>query len=119
MASILGVAIVVELLAIVVLVGIVGVFGPSDPGEAEAYAQRLGAWVGPLAGFVLTLGGAWLIARSQAERHVVYGLVLGATVAAIDIILLLESGADFEPVFVLSNIGRLVAGGVGGWLASR
>jgi hypothetical protein len=112
-------AIVIEALAILALVGLVALFGPSDPEAAQAYAQRLGYWVGPTAGFVLCVAGGWLIARQLPARHVLNGLVLGALVAAIDVVLLLVSRAEFQLIFVFANLGRLVAGAVGGWLASR
>ncbi len=118
-ARILGLAIAVEALTIILLVVIVMAFGPSEAAEAEAFAQRHGQWVGPVGGFAFTLGGAWVASRRLTERHVATGLLLGATVATVDIILLLESSADFEVVFVVSNLGRLVAGALGGWLASR
>jgi hypothetical protein len=47
------------------------------------------------------------------------GLVLGLAVAGIDIGLLVVSGAAFQPIFALSNIGRVIAGSAGGWIARR
>ena len=112
-------AIAVEVLAVLVLVMLVVLFGPSDPTAAEAYAERLGYWVGPIAGFLLCLLGGWWVAKGLSGSHVLNGLVLGATVAAIDIAILLVSGAEFHPVFAVSNIGRVVAGSLGGWFAGR
>ena len=54
---ILVLAVVIEALAILALVLMVAApLGPSDPDAAQAYAERLGTWVGPIAGFVLCLG---------------------------------------------------------------
>lgn len=112
-------AIVIEAIAVLILVLLVAMFGPSDPDAAPAFARRLGYWVGPTAGFVLCIGGGWLVARNLNSGQVTSGLILGATVAAIDVLLLVGGGAEFEPIFVFSNLGRLAAGSVGGWLAGR
>lgn len=115
----LAVAVCIEVLAVLVLVVLVATLGPSDADAAQAYAVRLGTWVGPIAGFVLCLAGGWLVARDLSRGHVPSGFLLGAVVAAIDISILVAGGAPFQPVFVLSNLGRLVAGSMGGWLARR
>lgn len=112
-------AIAVEFSAILVLVLLVALFGPSDQEGAQVFAELLGYWVGPIAGFVFTVTGGWLVARNLTAHQVMNGLVLGATVAAIDIAILVASGAEFQIIFVLSNIGRLVAGSLGGWLAIK
>lgn len=116
---ILIIAIAVEAIAIIGLVVVVALLGPSDPAAAQAYAERVGYWFGPVAGLVLCIAGGWFAARRLSERHLFNGLVLGATVAAIDIALLLVSGAAFQLIFAVSNVGRLVGGTVGGWLAGR
>ena len=116
---ILVAAIAVEVLAILVLVVLVALAGPADPEAAEAYAKRLGFWVGPIAGFVLCMIGGWWVARGLAKAQVPNGLVLGLVAAAIDVAILLASGSEFHPVFVISNIGRIVAGTLGGLLAAR
>lgn len=112
-------AIAVEVLTVLVLVVLVAVFGPSDPDQSPAYAERLGYWVGPIGGFVFCLLGGWWLARGAGSSAVRIGLLLGTAVAAIDTSILVASGADFEWIFVVSNIGRVVAGGLGGWLAGR
>ena len=112
-------AVAIESAAVLVLVLIVALLGPADPAEAAAYAERLGYWVGPLAGFALCLGGGWLAARGLEEGHVRRGLLLGAMVAAIDVVILVASGSGFQLIFVVSNSGRLVAGALGGLVARR
>ena len=116
---ILAVAILAEILAVLTLVVIVTLFGPSEQAAAQAYAERLGFWVGPIAGFLFTLIGGWWVARSLANSRLLNGFVLGVVVAGIDISILVLSGADFMPVFAISNIGRIIAGSLGGWLAGR
>lgn len=116
---ILIIAVAVEILAILVLVGLVAILGPSNPDAARAYAERLGYWVGPIAGFVFCVIGGWLAAKNLNKHQVLNGLVLGAVVAAIDVALLLAGGAAFQPIFAISNIGRLIAGSMGGWAAAK
>jgi len=114
---IIALAVVIEALAILLLVAIVAVFGPRESAAAQAYAQRLGYWVGPIAGFALCLGGGWLIGRKLPSHQLLNGLALGTVVAAIDVALLIASGASMQTIFVVSNLGRVIAGSIGGWLA--
>ena len=116
---ILVVAILAETLAVLTLVLAVALFGPSEPSAAQAYAERIGLWVGPIAGFLMTLAGGWWVAKDLANFQLRNGFVLGLVVAMIDISILLLSGADFQLIFAISNIGRVVAGSLGGWLADQ
>ncbi len=116
---ILIVAVAAEVAAVLILVLAVAIFGPRDPEGAAQYAQSLGMWLGPIAGFVMCVIGGWFVSKNLAEKHVLNGFVLGAAVAAIDVTILVAGGAEFQMVFVVSNIGRVVAGTLGGWLASR
>jgi hypothetical protein len=81
-------------------------------------AQRLGLWVGPIGGFLLcTLAGWWVARRaSDPERN---GLRLGVTVAVLDLVLLVVSGAPLGALMILSVIGRVAGGYAGGWWARR
>jgi len=108
-----------EVLAVLALVLLVALFGPADGVAAQAYAERLGYWVGPIAGFGFCLLGGFWVARGLHTAQVPNGLVLGCVVAGIDIGILVVSGAAFQPVFAVSNIGRVIAGSVGGWIARR
>lgn len=112
-------AIAAEVLAVLALVLLVMLFGPRESAAAQAYAERLGYWVGPIAGFGSCLAGGWWVARGAASSRVLNGLVLGIVVAAIDVAILVLSGATFQLVFAVSNIGRIIAGSTGGWLADR
>ena len=112
-------AFVVEVLAIVVLVIAVALFGPQDVEAAQAWAAEAGRWLGPLAGFLFCIAGGWFVARTALTDRVMHGLALGATVALIDVALLVAGGSGFEMVFLLSNLGRVLAGAIGGWLATR
>ena len=112
-------AVVAEVVAILALVLIVFVFGPSDPAASQAFAERLGLWVGPIGGFITCFLGGWWVAKNLQSDHLVNGLALGITVALIDILLLVLSGEGFMLLFAASNIGRVVAGALGGWFAQR
>jgi len=112
-------AVLIEALAVFVLILVVALFGPADPGAAQAYAERLGYWVRPIAGFALCLGGGWLVARQLTSGHVARGLLLGTLVAGIDVAIIVASGSGFRLIFALSNLGRLVAGSLGGLVAKK
>ena len=112
-------AVLAELLPIVLLVALVALLGPSDPFEAESFALRLGAWVGPLAGALATFALAIWVAHPLAEGHVLHGALLGVLVALLDGVLLVLGATSFEWLFVASGVGRIVAGALGGYVASR
>lgn len=116
---IVATAVAAEVLAVLSLVLLVGLFGPSDSAAVQAYAERLGYWVGPIAGFGFCLLGGYWVARGLTGSQVLNGFVLGLVVAGIDIAILVASGTAFEPVFAVSNIGRIIAGSLGGWIAHR
>lgn len=112
-------AVAVEVAAILALVILVALFGPKDPAAAQAFAPRLGAWVGPIGGALFTFLAAWWLARRVDVGAVAHGIALGALVALIDIALLVASGAEFQWLFVASNAAKIAAGALGGWLAKR
>ena len=112
-------AFVAELIPILVLVALVAMFGPSEQTQAEAYAARLGRWVGPLAGTVMCFVAAWWVARSERPLALRYGVTLGALTSVIDLGIIAASGEAFEWLFVASNAGRIFAGALGGVVAGR
>lgn len=116
--SVVLVAIATEVLAILVLVLVVAVTGPSETAAARAYAADVGYWLGPVAGFVFCVIGGWFVAARAKTNQLLNGLAVGVVAAIIDITILVASGADFQYIFVISNSGRVVAGAIGGWLAS-
>jgi hypothetical protein len=116
---IIAAAVVAEVATIAILVLLVAVFGPSDAVAAEGYAVQLGQWVGPIGGATLCLLGGFWAARSSSTRRPLHGLLVGVAAAGIDVALLLASGASFQLLFVASNVGRVLAGALGGWAATR
>jgi hypothetical protein len=111
-------------LPILVLVAIVFVYGAvrqTGSLSPEEFAPRAGLWVGPIGGFAATLLFAWWTARRASERKVLHGTAVGVGTALLDFgldILLVGAGA-IQPVFFLSNGGRILAGVLGGWLATQ
>jgi hypothetical protein len=94
--------------------------GSPHPSAPRTFTERIGYWFGPVSGLVLCLVGGWFVARALTSRHVLCGAALGAAVAALDtVVVLLLWGESFEMIYLLSNLGRVVAGGLGGWIASR
>ena len=112
-------ALATEVIAILALVAIVALFGPHEKVAAQQFAERVGFWFGPTAGFVLCLVAAFWLTRRLTSGHIPQGVLLGLAAAVIDVALLLLSATPFRSIFVLSNVGRVVAGALGGWLASK
>jgi hypothetical protein len=121
LVRILIAAIAAEVLGVIALVIVVALFGPSEKTAAEAYAMKLGFWVGPISGFVFCLLGGFWVARGLANAQVLNGFIMGLAGAGIDVAILAVTGTllPFEPIFALSNVGRIIAGTLGGWLAKR
>lgn len=118
----LPVVVIAEALRVIILAVLVAIFGPRHWDASIEFAIALGAWVGPIAGFVLTLAGGWLVARGAAPGdRLKNGVVLGLMAALFDIaVAYILLGSQVMPVpLLLANLGRLVAGSLGGWLASR
>ena len=106
------------LVLVVVVYGFVRAAGSTSP---EDFAPVAGNWVGPIGGFLATLLIAWWVARRASERQVAHGVAVGVGTALLDLGLgnLLGGGEAIEPLFYLSNGGRILAGVLGGWLAAR
>jgi hypothetical protein len=111
-------AVLAELAAIVVLVLVVAVLAPRDPAAAQAYAEGLGRFVGPIAGALFGILGGYFVARPLRAAHLRHGAFFGILFALIDLVLLAVSQAPFESLFVVSNVGRVIGGILGARLAS-
>ena len=111
-------AIAAEVLAILILICIVAIFGPRDQAQAQAYAEKMGQWVGPLAGLLLSFLGALWVSRGLTSGHLLHGFLFGLIYALVDVALLVAAQAPFMWLFVASDGGKVVAGLVGGMLAA-
>ncbi len=115
-----------EALPILVLVAVVGVYNftsyskQPETLKPEEFAPVAGMWVGPIGGFLATfLFGLWA-ARRAGERPIAHGAAVGVGTALLDFGLgMLGGGGEMHPVLLISNGGRIIAGVLGGWLASR
>ena len=112
-------AILAEVAAILILILIVAIFGPRDHAQAQAYAEKLGQWVRPLAGVVLSFLGALWVSRGLTSGHLLHGFLFGLIYALVDVALLVTMQAPFMWLFVASDGGRLLAGIAGGWVAKQ
>ena len=112
-------AVAVEIAAVIILVILVAGFGPNDASAARAFADRLGRWVGPIAGALFTFIGAFVIARRLPGGRLLHGVLFGFCAALVDVAILLAMKAPFEWVFLISNVAKLIAGYFGGICAAR
>jgi hypothetical protein len=109
-----------EVLGVLALIVLVAIFGPPGFEEATPFAEQLGAYVGPISGFTLCMIGGWWTARAALPADkIANGAAMGMIAAALDIALSFALGGHFVPLLVYSNVGRIVAGTLGGWLATR
>jgi hypothetical protein len=89
-----------------------------DAVTRQAFAERVGIWLGPIAGAIATFGFGFLAARGT-DRPLLHGTIVGVAVALLDAAIIVASGATFMPVFAASWAGKILAGVVAGMLASR
>ena len=109
-----------EVLGVLALIVLVAIFGPPGFKEATPFAERLGAYVGPISGFTLCMIGGWWTARAALPADkVVNGAAMGMIAAALDLALSFALGGHFMPLLAYSNVGRIISGTLGGWLATR
>jgi hypothetical protein len=109
-----------ELTPILVLVVVVLIYETRgvDPQTRQAFAERVGMWLGPIAGAIATFGFGFLAARGT-DRPLLHGTLVGVAVALLDAALTLATGAKFIPLFAASWAGRFLAGVAAGLLAAR
>ena len=113
-------AIAGELTPILLLVVVVLIYETRgvDPQTRQAFAERVGMWLGPIAGAISTFGFGFLAARGT-NRPLLHGTLVGVAVALLDAVLIFAPGAKFHPVFVASWTGKILAGVAAGLLAAR
>ena len=109
-----------ELTPILLLVVVVLVYETRgvDPQTRQAFADRVGMWLGPIAGAIATFGfGLW--AARGTDRPLLHGTLVGIAVALLDAVIIFASGSKFIPLFAASWAGKILAGVVAGLLAAR
>lgn len=113
----LGTAIA-ELVPVATLILMVAAMGPRDPEEAEFFANELGQWIGPLVGAAMAFVMARWVTRPLQRGHALHGFLLGFLLAMLDVVILVATGAAFVWIFVASNLGKIVAGTIGGMVTA-
>jgi hypothetical protein len=115
LASIAG-----ELTPILVLVVVVLIYETRgvDPQTRQAFAERAGMWIGPIAGGIASFAWSFWAARST-DRPLLHGALVGVAIAVLDAALIFASGAKFTPLFAVSWTGKILAGVAAGLLAAR
>lgn len=104
-----------EAIPIVTLVVLVALLGPGEPASDQEFAQTLGSWVGPIGGAVATFALSLWVLKPLSEKHLRYGALFGLAVAVLDAGLIVAGGSAFQWLFVVSQLGRVVAGFIGGF----
>ena len=114
-------AVAAGVLGVAALAILVAVLGPGGSfAESMPFAQRLGAWVGPISGFVFCLLGGWWTAKPTAQGDkLLNGFAMGTAGAVLDIAISLSSGAGWAALLLISNAGRIIGGTIGGWIAAK
>ena len=109
-----------ELTPILLLVVVVLIYETRgvDPQTRQAFAERVGMWLGPIAGAIATFGFGFLAARGT-DRPLLHGTLVGVAVALLDAVIIFASGAKFIPLFGASWAGKILAGVAAGLLAAR
>jgi hypothetical protein len=108
-------------LALVIVVLMYGLARNAESPTPEEFAPVAGTWVGPIGGFLATLFIARWAARRASKRPIAHGAAIGAGTAMLDfgIGFLSVGGGAIQPLFFISNAGRILAGVLGGWLGAR
>ena len=112
-------AVLAEVLGVLALVVLVALFGPPGFEAAKPFAERLGAWVGPVSGFVLCVAGGYWVAKGAGPYYLGNGVAVGLAAALVDVASAVALGASFHVLLLVSNVGRVLGGLLGGLLAAR
>jgi hypothetical protein len=109
-----------ELTPILLLVIVVLIYETRgvDAQTRQAFAERVGMWLGPIVGAIATFAFGFWAARAT-DRPLLHGTIIGIAVALLDAVLTMATGAKFIPLFAASWAGRFFAGVAAGLLAAR
>jgi hypothetical protein len=112
---------VLPILALVAVVFVYSLIKQPDSLPPDKFAPLAGNWVGPIGGFLATAAFAYWAAKRASRSAMAHGIAVGIGTALLDfsIAYLLVGRDAVSGLLLASNSGRLIAGGLGGWLASR
>lgn len=89
-----------------------------NPSRTQWFAYFFGQAVGIFSGFILCIfAGRWVARVSDDATK--SGFVVGALCAALNVLVVLTQVGMFPPILAAGSLGRLLGGGVGGWLVHR
>ncbi len=91
--------------------------GAPDQQAVDRFANSVAPWLGPLVSSVLTIAGAFWVARKTAARRVLHGVLVGTVVGVF--FLLTSSISGFDTTDLITLAISIVAGWLGGALARR
>jgi hypothetical protein len=112
--------IVAEIVPLALLILAVAAMSRGSIEADRVLANDLGAWIGPIGGFVMSFLAAWWAGRVTPGSAIKQGLIIGGLLAVIDLLLLLAMGEKpWDWLYAVSNAGKILAGVLGGTLASR
>ncbi len=116
-----AVAVIVgEVIPLAVLVAAVAVMSRGSHEADQALAMELGSWVGPIGGFVVCSLMSWWAGRPTPASAIGQGLMIGMLLAVLDVLLLFTMGeTPWHWLIIASNGGKIVAGLLGGVVASQ
>jgi hypothetical protein len=66
-----------EVAVILILIALVATIDPSEPRSAQAFAERLGRWVGPIGGALCSFLAAFCVARPLTSGNKTNGVDVG------------------------------------------
>jgi fructose-specific phosphotransferase system IIC component len=117
----LAVAVIVaEIVPMAVLVVAVALLSRGSLEADQVLADELGAWIGPIGGFLMTFLMAWWAGRVTPGSAIRQGFIIGAILVLIDVSILLAMGVNpLQWLFLVSNGVKIAAGTLGGLVASR
>jgi hypothetical protein len=69
--------IIAEVAVILILIVLVAIFGPSEPVSAQAFAERLERWVGPIGGALCSFLAAFCVTRPLTSVNKTNSVAVG------------------------------------------
>lgn len=119
-----GYGLLAEIATIFTIVAVVLVYRyviNREMSEADyvAFSERVGAWLGVIAGTIYVYFFAHRLMRLLASRFVAHGIVVALAAIALSIGGSLAGHQGVPPLYGLASALKLLAGGLAGYLASR
>lgn len=89
-----------------------------NPSRTRWFAYFFGQSVGIFSGFLLcVLAGRW--AARASDDAIKTGLFVGVACAALNALIVVATTAGFPSILLVGSLGRVLGGGIGGWLVQR